>query len=313
MTATVGNIINKYKNVASANVIRAVQTASAKTGVDFAFLMEKASAESSFNPKAKAKSSSATGLFQFIENTWLNMVKEHGAKYGLEKMADKITVGNDGKPRVADSVSRKEILELRKNPEISALMAGEFCAGNKDYLEDNVNCDVGSTELYLAHFMGAGGAAKFLNSRDINGDAIGAQLFPQAAKANKNIFHDRATGRPRTLDQIYNLFDKKFNGGTPSPTLTATSTPPSGVAVSGSAMAPAAIPPVDPLDAMAQALPSFDDANSGDDIIWNDDPRFYPATARSGFSSPNQKLSADVMMTLLEIRSGKPESGWYNS
>ena len=52
------------------NVYDAIKNAAAKTGVNFTYLMEKAAVESSFNPDAKAKTSSATGLFQFIEQTW---------------------------------------------------------------------------------------------------------------------------------------------------------------------------------------------------------------------------------------------------
>ncbi len=158
MTAFMSQIINKYQGVASKDVISAVKNAAAKTGADFSFLMEKASAESSFNPKAKSKSSSATGLFQFIESTWLNMVKEHGAKYGLGKLAAHIQT-KDGKPCVNDCRIKEQILNLRKDPKISALMAGEFAENNKDYLEKHTNGEVGTTELYLAHFLGAGGAS----------------------------------------------------------------------------------------------------------------------------------------------------------
>ena len=73
-------------------------------------------------------------------------------------------------------------------------------------------------------------------------------------------------------------------------------------------------PPIDPLDKAAQALPSFDDANTADDIIWNDDPRFYRnGGGHTGFS----RLSPSTMMVVLEAKNrhadGKPESSWYNS
>lgn len=209
--AVKAEIIKQYQNVASARVINAVETASEKTGVDFKFLMEKASTESSFDPSAKSRSSSATGLYQFIDDTWLHMVKEHGEKYGLGDMADKIEIKN-GKACVDDGSLKKEILALRKNPEISACMAGEFSADNAQYLEQHTDSNVGSTELYLAHFMGAGGAAKFLNARAQHGSASAAALFPAAAKANKNIFYDKS-GKARSLDAVYNLFSKKFTGG----------------------------------------------------------------------------------------------------
>src|SRR3990172_10113801 len=161
MTALISQIISKYHGLASKEVVQAVENAAAKTGADFSFLMEKAAAESGFDPAARSKSSTATGLFQFIEGTWIQMVKEHGAKYGLGRLAARIEV-KDGKPCVDDCAVKNEILNLRQNPEIAALMAGEFSAANKQYLETRTGGDVGATELYLAHFMGASGAAKFL-------------------------------------------------------------------------------------------------------------------------------------------------------
>jgi hypothetical protein len=205
-------IIDKYQGLASPQVIRAVQKASARTGVDFAFLMEKASAESSFDPKAKSNSSSATGLYQFISDTWLRLVKNHGAEFGLGQYADQIQM-QDGKPTVADAATRHKILNLRNDPEVSALMAGAYSADNKAYLENHTDQDIGGTELSLAHFMGAGGAAKFLNCRACTPDAAAAKLFPHEAHANKGLFYDHATHKPRTLDQIYQFFANKFTGG----------------------------------------------------------------------------------------------------
>ena len=57
----------------------AIQRASSATGVDFGYLMGAATRESGYNPNAKAKTSSATGLFQFLDQTWLATLKQHGA------------------------------------------------------------------------------------------------------------------------------------------------------------------------------------------------------------------------------------------
>jgi len=66
----------------------AFQSASNSTGTSFDYLVKTAARESSFNPSAKAKTSSATGLFQFIESTWLETMKEAGPRHGLEKYSD---------------------------------------------------------------------------------------------------------------------------------------------------------------------------------------------------------------------------------
>ena len=307
-------IAQKYQGVASPQVISAVQKASSKTGVDFTFLMEKASTESSFNPTAKSKSSSATGLYQFIEDTWLSMVKKHGDRFGLGDYANKIEVKN-GRCCVDDAAARKEILSLRNNPEISALMAGAYSAENKAYLQKNTGGDVGSTEMYMAHFMGAGGATKFLNCRDYDGSAIGAKLFPAQARANKNVFYDKATGKARSLDEIYNLFDKKFSDG-PSANDTAKTSDTSAShteTAKRSIKAPAAADyssTPTPVRA-AQVLPVFDDANDKDDIIWSNDPRFRHDLPQSGYTNTRKsvhRISAESIMVMSQMRDTEREA-----
>lgn len=179
---------------ASKPVLNAIKAASVKTGVDFAYLVQQAQTESNFNPDIKAKTSSATGLYQFINSTWLNVIESYGDKYGID---------TEGK-------TDKEILELRKDPEIAANMAAEFAGENERYLNNNWGGDVGSTELYLAHFLGAPNAAGFLNARDDNGLKPAAVIFPKAAKSNYNVFYDAQTGRAKSLDEVYAFFDEKF-------------------------------------------------------------------------------------------------------
>ncbi len=302
MSASAGNIINKYQGVASNRVVDAVKNAAAKTGVDFSFLMEKAATESSFNPNAKSKTSSATGLYQFIENTWLSTVKEHGEKYGLGNLADKITYNSNGKACVADCATKQQILDLRKNPEISALMAGEFAASNKEYLEAKTDGDVGATEMYMAHFMGAGGAAKFLNARHDNGQRSAAAMFPDAARANKNVFYDKS-GRARTLNEVYNNFDKKFDG-TDAPSTRSVSAPDTATACAASSPALAAEM------ATAQAVSSYLATSNGipdkNGIIWFDPPvtaaRASSSHSRVASATGAAKLSPVNMMAVLEMQ-----------
>ena len=189
------------------DVYNAIKKAANATGVNFTYLMEKAAVESSFDTNAKARTSSATGLFQFIESTWLTMVKDHGDKYGLAKYADKI--GDNG--RVASKKDRAEILALRKDPEIASYMAADFATDNYNTLKDRVGGHVGSTELYMAHFLGANGASGFLNAMKKSPNMAAADLFPKEARSNRNVFYDSKTGAPRTMKQVYAFFDKKFD------------------------------------------------------------------------------------------------------
>lgn len=302
MAALGSQNINQYQGVASNRVLHAVENAAARTGADFSYLMEKASVESSFNPTAKAKSSSATGLFQFIEKTWLHMVKEYGPKYGLGSLAEQIKT-KDGQPCVEDCAARQKILNLRKNPEIAALMAGEFSAGNKHYLADHIQGEIGTTELYMAHFLGATGASKFLNSREDNGDAVAAKIFPREAHANKGVFFDQETGQARTLDQIYDFFADKFNSGTPTPLHSAH--PQTMLAENGS-ISPAPAQNAIPL-ALAQALLSFNE-NGGQNILSLHDEaseKNENETARSGFSRA-RKISADNILLMAQAQANTP-------
>jgi hypothetical protein len=203
--------LNALQRKAGNNVASSIQQASAKTGVDFSYLLQQAKVESNFKPDAKASTSSATGLYQFIESTWLSMVNEHGDKYGLGAYADKISDNN----RVANAADRKEILNLRKDPKIASMMAAEYAKENQDHLKKTVGGDIGSTELYLAHFMGPSGASKFLDAYRENPNGRAASAFPTEARANKNVFFEK-DGSARSLKEVYAFFDSKFSIDEPS-------------------------------------------------------------------------------------------------
>ncbi len=191
-------------------VEQAIMQASRETGVDFAYLMEKAAVESSFQPDLKASTSSATGLYQFIDSTWLSAMKAHGAEHGLGQFADAIQRRADGGLTVPDPVTRKQILDLRKDPKISATLAAELTKDNKTALEARLGGPAGSTELYLAHFLGASGAGKFLEVMRANPLKSARDVVPEAASSNTAVFYDRQSGQPKTLAQVYDRFAKKF-------------------------------------------------------------------------------------------------------
>lgn len=197
---------------AEPEVTQAIADASRSTGVDFNYLMNKAQQESGFDPDAKARTSSATGLYQFIDRTWLDMVDKHGPRYGLSKEADAIQRRSDGSPVVSDGAMRRKILELRNDPKISAAMAAEYASDNQAYLEQRLGRKVGSTELYLAHFLGAGGAGDFLRAMDRKPGATAAAVVPSAAASNRSIFYDKK-GHARSLESVYERFAAKFDNG----------------------------------------------------------------------------------------------------
>ncbi|WP_114954176.1 transglycosylase SLT domain-containing protein [Sphingosinicella terrae] len=192
----------------------AIQLAAARTGVDFDYLFNQARIESGLDPNARARTSSATGLFQFIDQTWLATVHRHGAEHGLGWAAGAISRGANGRYHVADPAMRRAVLDLRRQPEAASAMAAEFAADNRTYLESRLGREAEPVDLYLAHFLGAGGARRFLEAHDANPNAAAASVMPSAARANRWVFYDR-DGSPRTLAEVRERFAEKIGDSSP--------------------------------------------------------------------------------------------------
>src|SRR5690348_15812075 len=111
---------------AASRVTGAIRDAAKATGAGFEYLLNTAMRESNLNPDAKAKSSSATGLFQFIDQTWLGTMKQSGGSLGYGKYADAISKTESGRYIVNDPAMRQQIFALRKDPTANSLMAGAF-------------------------------------------------------------------------------------------------------------------------------------------------------------------------------------------
>ena len=197
-------------------VLAAIRLSSLRTGLDFPYLMELAYTESSFDPAKKARRSSAAGLYQFTEATWLGSVKAYGAKYGLGLYASEIEYATDSnghrRPRVANPVVYRHILALRYNPRIAALLAAEFALSNKQQLTRRIGPGFGRTELYLTHFFGIENALEFLRLLEQHPDRVAAELFPNAAQSNPGVFAP-TEGSRMTLREVYDFFAAKFDTG----------------------------------------------------------------------------------------------------
>jgi hypothetical protein len=183
-------------------VTAAIRSASRTTGTTFYYLLKTAIRESSLDPAASAKTSSARGLYQFIESTWLAMVKEEGPKYGLGQLANAIERRPDGQYAVSNPAARSEILKLREDPAISSVMAGALAKRNSAELAETLGRKPTGGELYLAHFLGAGGAKRMIELSRNNPNASAAAAFPDAARANKSIFHG-ANGKARSAGEVF--------------------------------------------------------------------------------------------------------------
>lgn len=192
----------------AAHVQTALQAAAHRTGTDYGYLWKAASRESAFDPHAAASTSTAYGLFQFIEETWLLTVREYGARHGLGAYSARIGI-RDGRAYVASRRDRAVILALRGDARIASAMAGEFTRANRQHLRAALGRDPSHGELYVAHFMGAGGATVLLREARLNPARSAASLFPTAAAKNRSIFY--ANGYPRSVSSVAALLIRKGN------------------------------------------------------------------------------------------------------
>src|SRR4051812_10219511 len=199
-----------------ARVAGAIKQAASTTGASFEYLLATAKMESNFDPAARASTSSARGLFQFIDQTWLGTVKEAGSQLGYGNYADAITKSSSGSYSVSDPAARRAILKLRDDPAASSAMAGVLTQSNSFKLTGKIGRRPTDGELYMAHFMGVGGAAKLIANAEDNPRVSGARLFPNAAAANRSIFYERG-GRARSVSEVYSVLTQRYASAANSP------------------------------------------------------------------------------------------------
>jgi hypothetical protein len=197
----------RYK--APPQILELIDAASEITKVDFDYLLRTAALESSFDPSLQATTSSAVGLYQFVEQSWFHMMQETGAELGLEDLAGAIGAGEGGGYHVTADEAREEILRLRYDPELSAIFAGLFTRRNFDALARMFEREPGPGELYVAHVLGASGAAELIRLATTSPDANAAKHFRRAARANRAIFYHK-DGKPRSAAQLYEYLTGKY-------------------------------------------------------------------------------------------------------
>jgi hypothetical protein len=188
----------------------ALARASKATGVDFEYLVDTALRESNLKTSAKSKTSSATGLFQFIDQTWLSTVKEFGSKFGLQRYSDAIERTPSGRHIVSSPALKREILALRTDPEISAMMAASYAGKSAAYLKEVLGREPRQGEVYIAHFLGLKGGAELVSAAAQKPEVSAAALFPAAARSNRSIFYNKR-GQARTVAQVYNTLVSKHS------------------------------------------------------------------------------------------------------
>ena len=199
-------------------VTGAIRQAARMTGADFKYLLATAQVESNLNPNAQASTSSARGLFQFTEQTWLTTLKEQGTPLGYGPYASAISRQPSGDYAVTDPRMADAIMNLRSDPSANALMAGMFTRANSDKLAGRLGRNPTEGELYIAHFLGATGASRLIGLADTSPQAPAAAVFPGAARANPTIFFD-GRGNARSANDVYRMLVGRYDvarGGSPA-------------------------------------------------------------------------------------------------
>lgn len=185
----------------SSGLAQVLNRAGQKSNVDFDYLLQTAIRESSLNPKAKASTSSATGLFQFLNQTWLEVMKSDGGRLGYPQYADAIVRKGNGDYTIEDKGLLKKVLALREDPQVAADLAAAFTRNNGAYLKEKFGRMPSPGELYIAHFLGAQGAEKLFRAGLENPEQSAARIFPRQAAANPAIFY--RGGEAKSVKAVY--------------------------------------------------------------------------------------------------------------
>ena len=324
--------VNPATGSAAPQITGAIRQAAQSTGISFEYLLTTAKIESNFNPSAQASTSSAKGLYQFIDQTWLGTMKQDGAALGLGRYADAIARSPDGRYVVSDPGMRAAILQLRSDPKASAMLAGALTRSNATLVGSNIGRQPTNGELYIAHFLGADGAGKLINGASKHPRASAAAMFPHAAAANRSIFYD-AAGRARSVGEVYGKLTRLFDsvrdvtfaqrgvidvgGATPStaappllPPVTVGVAPVKAVPIERAVRVVAAAPPVPPAAIPLPApVPSPDTAGVTQAFARASEKLPPPPAARPSFQSMfTDRVSQPLAQTVSNLW-GVPPTG----
>jgi hypothetical protein len=290
-------------------VTSAIRSAASATGTSFNYLLATAKIESDLDPNLTMKSSSATGLFQFIDQTWLGTLKQAGPAFGYGAYANAISRDASGRYSVDDPEMRKQIMKLRQDPSANSVMAGALTQKNAATLMRRIGRQPTENELYLAHFLGAGGAGKLIQLAESNPQASAAEAFPQAAHANRPIFYDRQ-GSARSISGVYSELARRFkiaSDGAGATTLASAATLPSRTA--------RASPPATDVAAVTKAFAAAAVRPSATPSVTGASPELRHAalppapTFNSLFSDQDRRTAIDpLVVSLWSVPAGAPQS-----
>lgn len=186
-----------------AEFVEAVRSASRIAGVRFSSLMAQLARESDFQPDARNPASSATGPAQFLEGTWLTMIRRYGAAYGLGHAARSVSEAT-GRPDIQDPTLKAEVLALRQVPQLAAIMAARYLASVASDMHRLLGRRPTAAEARMGYLLGAGGAAQLLRAARRTPSRPAREILPDAALANPTLFSD-PDGTPRSVEVCVNV------------------------------------------------------------------------------------------------------------
>ena len=193
------------------HAVEIIEKASAATRVSANYLLALARQESGCRSDAQAATSTAYGMFQFIESTWLIAIHRHGAKYGERRLAEAVALDPSGRPVMRQPAMRREVLAKRGDAHLAAYLAAELALENAAHIRRHRRAPLTATDLYLAHFLGAHGATEFLQVLDRQPARHAHEFLPRAASANPRVFFERGNRtRPRTVAGVYGFFQQRI-------------------------------------------------------------------------------------------------------
>lgn len=193
-------------------IFNATYTAATRVGVSPFYMQLMTRAESGHRPIGTTLSSAA-GPCQFIDSTWLYVLKTYGEQHGYKEFADAIVLRR-GEYSVPDAKKRVTVMALRMNPRAAALMAAEYSRENHAIIRDAFpKLNITESHLYAAHFFGGGDVVKFIRNLQKTPNAIAAPDFKKPAAANPGIFTIKlknGTRIDRTYAQVFSTFKVKM-------------------------------------------------------------------------------------------------------
>ncbi len=192
----------------SQSIIDDIYKASIDTNTDFEHLIITAMMESDLGRVTESKTSSARGIFQYIEPTWVSLIKRYRqriSQYSKTKLLDENN----------KNTNNSDILELRYNTRVAALIKAYQLNDEAKILAKYTNGKrINTTDHYIMHMLGSYQARTFYslinNKSDKKLTNIKSANLQEAIKLNPTFFYD-AENNALNAEQAYKQFHKKIS------------------------------------------------------------------------------------------------------